>query len=156
MRKTTIIILLISLISLFAQQDIEVESIGSRDASKKVLVAGEFSQFRYDIIKKVAEKFSDVYFETSTFKEAKEKSLDNYEAVIVVGQLKGWMIMNSKEKRLLRKAGKDKGILFITAGDPDYEWTDKKTGVEMITGASEDANTDEFVKSISDQLDEKL
>lgn len=134
----------------------DTKDLGPADAEIRVLVAGNFSEFRYDVIRQVAGNFPDVFFKTTSFRDARGKTLDNYNAVIVVDQLEAWMIMNRKAKRLLRRAGHEKGVLFITADDKKWEWTDKKTGVESITAASDKANEPKLVGQISEELGKRI
>ncbi len=128
-------------------------SLGDKGTDKKILVAGEMSDFRYDVIKKVAGHFPDYLFEVTDFGGAKDRDLETYHAVIVVDQVEAWMLFNGGAKRLMDRAEPHKVIPFITAGDPDWGWTDKSTGIEAVTGPSEEPRKDGIVEELKMRLD---
>ena len=58
-----------------------------------------------------------------------------YSALVVMDQVKAWMIFNGGFKDIVKKADPDKTVYLLTTGDADWTW--KRTGIRLVTSATE-------------------
>ena len=67
--------------------------------------------------------------------KAKELSNQSHRLLIVMDQLKAWLVMNGQTKALQKNTEADNVIFFMTAGDKKWQW--KNQDIHHIASASE-------------------
>jgi len=155
MRKILIFSLVILVLLFGCKKGLEQKNIG--ESSNKILIAGVKSDFKEKVMKQLFDKFSDDYsFEIRPLKVLRSINYSDYSKILVIDSCEAWMKFNPTVSNHLSKLSEDdkkKLILFITAGDP--EWQFSSNGVDAITSASEDDKLDNVVKQISERIEEK-
>ncbi len=132
---------------------IPAEVYENPDADCKIMVTGVSSEFKDAVLNDIVDKYSETcQIEIVEFSKAHKIDLDNYDAIILMDEVEGWMILNRRARRLIGKIEpQDKLILFLTAGDEEYEY--EKDGIDAITSASVLNNTGEIAEEIIAKLD---
>lgn len=79
------------------------------------------------------------------------KSAD-YKSVIVMDQLKAWMMGNGKLKKFSKFMDPKHTVYFVTSGDKNWKW--KKEGIRTVTSASKSAKVSEVMKELRLKIEE--
>ena len=123
------------------------------NAKFKLIIAGDSSEYkdaiREDLISRYKEK-ADI--EVMNIEYLDTISEDSYDVILIMDTCMAWGAFNPTVNRYLENAGnKDKIVLFMTAGDPELEYSHE--GVDAISSASIIENKDEIVASLSERID---
>jgi hypothetical protein len=120
---------------------------GNSDAQKKVLVAGESSAFKEEVVAKLIGTLgtTDWYFRVVGLDRLEGQETGQYGAVLLVTAFKAGRI----DERVRRFLGKDpmnaKVIVFFTRGteDPMPEWSKPDIKVDAVSSASRNDRVEE-------------
>jgi hypothetical protein len=92
--------------------------------------------FKNALIDSLRAQFQPKYLvKKVVIKKADELSKQNYLLLIVMDQLKAWLMMNKQTKAIQKSAEAKDVIYFMTAGDAKWQW--KTKDVHHIASASE-------------------
>ncbi len=120
---------------------------GNSDAQKKVLIAGESSAFKEEVVAKLIGTLgtTDWYFRVVGLDRLEGQETGQYGAVLLVTAFKAGRI----DARVSRFLGKDpmnaKVIVFFTRGteDPMPEWSKPDIKVDAVSSASRNDRVEE-------------
>ena len=123
------------------------------EAETKILVAGISSDYRDAIKDRLIERYKTrSNIEVVGLNQLKEIQCDDYDAVLVMDQCKGWSLYNLALKSFLEKSAHcDNIVVFITAGDPDWEY--HYNGLDAVTSASYIGYEDRVYKELASRID---
>jgi hypothetical protein len=147
------VILLTILITLFATTIVSATpQLQKTDKRAKILIVlldGKPSWFKQSIIDSLK-----VTYKTSVIEAKKPGGIkaDDYKAVVVMDQLKAWMLGNGKLKKFSKFMDPKHTVYFVTSGDPKWQW--KKPGIKAVTSASKSAKVEEVVKKLRLKIEE--
>lgn len=152
--KNALLIVIIALAAFISCKDtIPADVYENPDADCKIMITGVSSEFKNAVLEDIVEKYSETcQIEIVEFSKAHKIDPDDYAAIILMDEVEGWMILNRRARRLIRKVEpREKLIPFLTAGDEEYEY--EKNGIDAITSASEMDKVEESVATISERID---
>lgn len=115
-----------------------------------VLLDGKPSWFKQSIIDSLKTTYQVDVIEG---KKPGDIKANDYKAVVVMDQLKAWMMGNGKLKKFTKFLDPKHTVYFITSGDPKWQW--KKNQVNAITSASKKANVPELLEKLRGQIDSR-
>jgi hypothetical protein len=126
------------------------------DASHKILITGSTSEFKEVVVAGIVERYRDAcHIEILSSSRVKRANFGNYNAIIIMDECQAWMAFNIRTMELIRKIkDKDRIILFITAGDPDWQFSTQ--GIDAITSASEKGKEEQVIEKISARIDDLI
>ncbi len=132
-------ILVVFLFSSCTKKIIET-SIGSDKTMNKILIAADVSEFKNKILKRILETFQAKYnIDIVNIYKLNKMSIDEYSAVLIMDTCMAWTGFNLSLKSFIeKKENRDKAVLFITAGDPDWKYSYLE--LDAVTSASEIEN----------------
>ncbi len=144
MKRIILITLIVALFTtsfLFAQT--QQQKMDKRVKILIVLLDGKPSWFKQSIIDSLK-----IYYRVDTIeaKTPQEVRAFEYKAVIIMDQLKAWMMGNGKLKSFTKVMDPKHTVYFVTSGDKKWKW--KKQGITAITSASTPAKIPEIVKNL--------
>ncbi len=122
-------------------------------APKKVLVAARQSEFKSDLVEALVKSYrSRAEMMVVDIKKLGDFDAANFDALVVLGERKGWLMFSGRERRFLRHLKeKNKLVMVMTAADPDWKW-DRKD-VDVVTGASKTDKLEPLLTEITKRLD---
>lgn len=126
------------------------------DASHKILITGTTSEFKDAVVAGIVERYIQAcHIEILPFSRVNKTNLGNYSAIVIMDECQAWMAFNTRTMELIRKTkDKDRIILFITAGDPDWQFSTQ--GIDAITSASEKGKEEQVIEKISARIDDLI
>lgn len=135
----SLFVLVIFLFSSCTKKIIET-SIGSDKTMDKILIAADASEFKSEILKRILETFQAKYnIDIVNIDKLNKMSIDEYSAVLIMDTCMAWTGFNPSLKSFIEKQeNRDKAVLFITAGDPDWKYSYLE--LDAVTSASEIEN----------------
>lgn len=127
-------------------------------ATPCILVAiqeGSDSPFKQGLIAKLKDDYSPDYrILTKEVKNFKDLEGENYTALIVMDQLKAWLLFNGGLKDIAKRADNSKTVYFISVGDAKWKW--KRSDLKHVSSATDKANPDKAYAQIKALLDPVL
>ena len=160
--KTPVPILLLFVFTLSASNFLACRS-GMRqnvfenpDASHQILITGTTSEFKDIVVAGIVERYRQAcHIEILPSSRVKRANFNNYSAIVIMDECRAWMAFNTRTMELIRKIkDKDRIILFITAGDPDWQFSTQ--GIDAITSASEKGKEGQVIEKISVRIDDLI
>ncbi len=123
------------------------------EAGHRILITGATSEFKRRVVEGIVGRYrEDCQIEMLPLSRLKGINYDDYSAIIIMDQCQAWMAFNVSTLGLVRKIkNREKVILFITAGDPDWRYSYE--GIDAITSASEEGKEAEVIERISARID---
>ena len=123
------------------------------EAGHKILITGATSEFKKRVVEGIVGRYKeDCQIEIMPPSRLEDMDYDDYSAIIIMDQCQAWMAFNVSTLGLVRKIkGREKVILFITAGNPDWRYSYE--GIDAITSASEEGKETEVIERISARID---
>ncbi|HNZ08067.1 MAG TPA: hypothetical protein PKI63_09765 [Candidatus Cloacimonadota bacterium] len=131
------------------------EALNTDPSHPCILVAiqkGADSPFKQGLITRLKQDYSPEYqVLTKEVKSFKDLEKEQYSALIVMDQLKAWLLMNGGLKNIAKHADKSKTVYFISAGDAKWKW--KRTDLKHVSSATQKLNPDQTYTRIKAWLD---
>lgn len=114
--------------------------IETQGLSGRILIAGDSSEFKDAVRNRVIKEFqADYGIDVINIDRLSKTNSAGYSVVLIMDTCMAWSGFNPSLKSFIDKAeNMDKTVLFMTAGDPD--WNYSYLGVDAITAASEIEN----------------
>lgn len=140
MRYTTIILLSLALIVLVSCASKSKQPILKSDENSNVILVailkGSDSGFKNVMIDSLKTHVEPQYaVRKMLVGKADELQGQSYRLLIVMDQLKAWLVMNGQMKKIRKYSDKNSAIFFMTAGDEKWQWKNKD--IHHIASASE-------------------
>lgn len=141
MQKITII----SLVGLFfvvgCVQDMALIEKGNVNAARKILIAGQSSEFKQDVIIKVMETLGtkEYYFKIIGLNQLDKEETEQYGVILLVNTYMAGHIDGRVTRILQDDPTNPKIIVFYTIGDennPPPDWAKPDIKVDAVTSAS--------------------
>lgn len=136
-------------------QEMKVEHSDGKCNIIIAAVRGRTSEFKEAIIHGLVERYKDTCtIEVMDVSKAEQLMAKSYNVLVLVDRC-GWgMRFNAEVKEMVDELDKENIVLFVTAGDPDFEYS--YAGIDAITSASEKEREQEVIREISAKIDELL
>lgn len=149
-----ILLLLLSACSAPRNQEV----LNSDPAAPIILVAvqkGADSPFKQSLIARLKQDFSPGYqVLTKEVKSFKDIENEQYTALLVMDQLKAWLLFNGGLKNIAKHADSSKTVYFISAGDAKWRW--KRGDLKHVSSATNKVNPDQAYAEIKALLEPLL
>lgn len=136
---------------MFSQDSLSIDINEQETAEKeiKLLIAKRESEFKNAVAEKVKREIekANVTVELIGINLLKKKSIDDFDAVIIINEVRAWHL-NRHTKSFLRKLNdtqREKVIMVSTAAT---DWKTKRKGIDAVTVASEMSNVNSVAKDI--------
>ena len=146
-------LLLLMLVACSAPRSKEV--LNSDPAAPIILVAlqkGADSPFKQSLIAKLKEDYApDYQVLTKEVKSFQDIQKEQYTALIVMDQLKAWLIFNGGLKNIAKHADNAKTVYFVSAGDAKWKW--KRSDLKHVSSATKKVNPEKAYTEIKALLD---
>ena len=144
-------ILVIFLLSSCSRKLVET-SVESGKIANKILIAADASEFKDIILKRIIETFQSEYnIDIVNIDKLNKKNIDNYSVVLIMDTCMAWTGFNPSLKAFIeKKDNRDKTVLFITAGDPDWKYSYLE--IDAVTSASEIENEEIVYNELVERL----
>lgn len=128
--------------------------LSHEDSSFSMIIASDSSEFKDSIRERVIEKYrNEASFEIVNIKKLNKIDPMDYDVVLIMDTCLAWSGFNPSLNAFLEdNDSKDNIVLFMTAGDPDWEYSYQ--GVDAITSASVVENEDVKFIEIGRQIDQ--
>jgi hypothetical protein len=119
----------------------------------RILITGTTSEFKEAVVAGLVERYRETcQIEMRPATRIDEDEFNDYDAIVLMDECHAWMAFNTRTLGLVRRiAEKERIILFITAGDPD--WTFSTQGIDAVTSASKMARRGEVIEEIAARID---
>ena len=136
---------------IYSQDSLTIEN-GEQVVSEKeikLLIAKRESEFKCAVAEKVKQEIekANVTVELVNIKQLKKKSIDEFDAVVILNEVRAWHL-NRHTKSFLRKlddSQREKVIMVSTAAT---DWKTKQKNIDAVTVASEVSNVKPVAKDI--------
>ena len=145
------LICLVFICAVFSQDSLIIDTNEQETAEKeiKLLIAKRESEFKNAVAEKVKREIekANVTVELIGINLLKKKSIDDFDAVIIINEVRAWHL-NRHTKSFLRKLNdtqREKVIMVSTAAT---DWKTKRKGIDAVTVASEMSNVNSVAKDI--------
>ena len=134
-------------------RNIKEITINNLNASHKIVIASNGSDFRDGIRDKVIKKYSEnCYIEVINLDKLKTVDYERYDAILVMDAIIAWGGFNPEMKNYIDSLNdKKKVVLFLSAGDEELKYS--YNGVDAISSASVIEEEDKVVKEITGKID---
>jgi len=134
-------------------RNIKETTINNLNASHKIVIASNGSDFRDSIRERIIKKYSDnCYIEVINLDKLQTVEYDRYDAILVMDAIIAWGGFNPEMRNYIDSLNdKKKVVLFLSAGDEELKYSYK--GVDAISSASVVEEEDKVVKEIIGKID---
>lgn len=157
--QKTIIICLIGLIFIIScVQDMGLLEEGNRDASRKVLIAGQSSEFKEDVVNKVVKTLGteEYYFKIIGLAELEKEKTKEYGAILLVTMIMARQIDGRVMQFIQNDPDNPKIIVFYTIGDQDYPPPQPDIKVDAVSSASLSNRVNEVAEELAALIEERF
>jgi len=129
---------------------------GAHDAPRHFFFACDSSPFKDQVRKELIGKYmATTQIEVAPVGHLRNIDPDDYDLVLVIDSCLAWTGFNPSLNRFLEQnSAKDNIVVFMTAGDPDWQFPDSE--VDAVTSASNVENVDAIVDQIAMKIDAKV
>jgi hypothetical protein len=150
------IALLITCAFISCKSGVKQQVYDNPDAGCRILITGATSEFKDAVLSDLVDRYRDTcQVEIKPVGTLGKKDFLGYAAIVIMDECQAWMAFNTTTMGLINKIeDKEKIILFITAGDPD--WTFSTQGIDAVTSASEMAKKEEVAGRIASRIDQMI
>ena len=127
-----------------------------KGAGFTMIIASDSSEFKDSIRNRIIEQYQDEgNIDVVNIKRLKQINPIDYDVVLIIDTTLAWSGFNPSLNTFLENNEiKDNVVVFMTAADPDWEYSYQ--GVDAITSASVVENEDVKFEEISQQIDQIL
>ena len=136
---------------IFSQDSLTVDNSerGVSEKELKLLIANRESEFKNAVAKKVKQEIekAEVTVELINIKLIKKKSIDEFDAVIIINEVRAWHL-NRHTKSFLRKLNDSQREKVIMVSTAATDWKAKQKDIDAVTVASEVGNVNSVAKDI--------
>ncbi len=137
---------------------LDFKKVNNRESGKTLIISaivGKGTPYKQEIANKLVEKLKDRFtIEVMNLRSASDLERKEYDAIVIMDSCEAWMFFNSRIKRIMKALPAEKQIIVVTAEDQEFEWT--YNGLDAITGASTDDDSDKIAERILAQIDKKF
>ena len=151
-RLLTIVVLAL-LFTASCTQNVKEMKLANENAKFKLIIAGDSSEYKDAIREDIISRYKETAgIEVMNIEYLDTISEESYDVILIMDTCMAWGAFNPTVNRYLEKAtNKDNIVLFMTAGDPELEYSHE--GVDAISSASVIETKDEIVASLSERID---
>lgn len=152
-RMVAVIVAMILLFTASCTRNVKEMKLVNENAKFDLVIAGDSSEYK----DKIREELISKYKESATIaviniEDLETISGDSYDVILIMDTCMAWGAFNPSVNNYLDKATKkDNIVLFMTAGDPELEYSYQD--VDAITSASVIGNKDEVTSALSGKID---
>jgi hypothetical protein len=156
--QSRVIFLIVSIFLLICAcgRSVQELKIDNTDAKCQLVIAViRTRDFKDSVINGIVEKYRDTCaIEVMNVSNVEQITQKEFDVVLLVDECRAGMRFNKKLEEIVDELDKKKVVLFVTAGDPDWEYTYKD--IDAVTSASEEDKTQEVIQEIAKKIDEVL
>ena len=130
--------------------------VGSADASSKILIATQGSEYKDLMVDTLTARLKgeDVYISVIDISGLKEIDQKDWDAEIIIHTTEGWKLPDPVKEYLDRIENAEEIILLITSGDGG--WKPEECKVDVLTSASQVSDIQEKANSIEKKVNSLL
>lgn len=158
-----IAVLVVLVIALFAvfwlinkQGVVEAYDIGDSESSRKLLIAGQGSNFKNALVESVTTHLAEepIYVSVIDVTGLENVKEDDWDAIILIHTTENWKLQPDVKTYLDRAQSLDKVIVVTTSGSG--EWKSEEYEVDVMTSASKSEELPMLTNDIVRKLQEML
>ena len=135
-------------VNTYSMDEVKTYEIGDTSSPSKVLVATQGSAFKEHIVNGFTDKFNKVYFKITDVDELSKNHKNNWDAIVILHTWEYGKPPKSVERFMQNNPSPNKCIVFTTSG----KGTEKITGIDAISGASDMAKASLQIEEITRRL----
>ncbi len=146
-------VILLSIIA-SCTRNIKETRIINENAKYNFAFASDSSEFKDNIRQKLISKYSpQANINLINIDKLKDIKIKDYDAIVIMDTCMGWGNRNVSLNSFLNRIDENKNVvLFITAGDSDWKYSNK--GIDAITSASKIGDEELIYSKISNKIDQ--
>jgi hypothetical protein len=133
---------------------------GKADSPCKVLIAGEDSEFKRNVVTRVIEILGteECFFRVIGLNQIQEQETEQYDAIILITAYRAGRLDRRVTRYLSKDPQKAKTILFYTgeSDDPMPEKNKPNIQVDAVSSASKDSRVDERAAQLVSLLEQRF
>ncbi len=149
--KLLVIGLLLQTQGIFSQDSLTIDNNEQDvpDREIKLLIAKRESEFKNAVAEKVKLEIekANVTVELINIKLLKKKSIDDFDAVVIINEVRAWHL-NRHTKSFLGKLDSTQREKVIMVSTAATDWKTKEKDIDAVTVASETSNVNSVAKDI--------
>lgn len=152
-RMFAVIVAMTLLFAASCTRNVKEMKLVNENAKFNLIIAGDSSEYKDAIREELISKYTETAgIEVMDIEYLDTISEESYDVILIMDTCMAWGAFNPTVNRYLENAGnKDNIVLFMTAGDPELEYSHE--GVDAITSASVIEDKDEVITSLSEKID---
>jgi flavodoxin len=136
-------------------QEKKMENPGAKFRLLIAVIEGRASEFKEAVIQQMIEKYKDTCaIDVLNVSQTEQITQKQYDVVLLIDRCKWGMKFNSTFKKLAAELDQKKLVVFITAGDADWKYSDN--GIDAVTSASKNGKEQDVVQEIAKKIDAVL
>jgi hypothetical protein len=157
--RTIIIPLMLSIIVASCGKNIREYSAGNKEASLRILIAANISEFKNQILEGLVKHYTDsCSIRVINLTNIKNVKSTDYDAIVLIDRALAWTLFNVSIRKFVDTLEpvreKEKIVIFLTAGDT--KWKLQLNGVDGITAASKMDGTGDALEKLIAKIDSVL
>jgi len=151
-----IIIIPIALFSLVLSctRNIKENKIITENAKYNFIFVSDSSEFKDNIRQKLVGKYrTQANINEVNIDKLKDLKIKDYDVIVILDTCMGWGNLNDSMNSFLNRIESNKNVvLFLTAGDSDWKYSNK--GIDAITSASKSGDEEIIYSKIANKIDQ--
>jgi hypothetical protein len=151
-----IIIIPIALFSmvLSCTRNIKENKIITENAKYNFIFVSDSSEFKDNIRQKLVGKYrTQANINEVNIDKLKDLKIKDYDVIVILDTCMGWGNLNDSMNSFLNRIESNKNVvLFLTAGDSDWKYSNK--GIDAITSASKSGDEEIIYSKIANKIDQ--
>ncbi|MDA3896515.1 MAG: hypothetical protein PF482_10245 [Desulfobacteraceae bacterium] len=147
------IIILVLMLTLSCAKHIPEQHFAAENAEFDLLIGGVTSEFKDVIVSRLVDRYKDQgNIDLVDYDKINQVQCEDYDVILVMDDSEAWTLWNFSLKSFLKRTENCNNIvLFITAGDPDWEY--QYNDLDAITSASVVENEDKVFNELTAKID---
>ena len=158
MRKPILLCLIGLFFIISCVPDMGLLEEGNRDASRKVLIAGQSSEFKEDVVNKVIKTLGkeEYYFKVIGLSELEKEKTKEYGAILLVTMIMARQIDGRVNQFVQNDPDNPKVIVFYTIGAEDHPPPKPDIKVDAVSSASLSSRINEVAEELAALIEERF
>jgi hypothetical protein len=149
-------IIIVAMTLLFASsctRNVKEMKLANENAKFKLIIAGDSSEYKDAIREDIISRYKKTAgIEVMNIEYLDTISEESYDVILIMDTCMAWGAFNPTVNRYLENAAnKDNIVLFMTAGDPELEYSHE--GVDAISSASVVENKEDVTAKLFEKID---
>lgn len=153
--RNLFLVILIGFTGLSCSKKLIETNLLFKQSAGNMLIAGDASEFKDQVREGLIELYKDEYnIDVVNIDKLKSVESQNYDLIVIMDTTMAWGGFNPSSKGFLDSAeNRGKTVLFMTASDPDWEYSYKD--IDAVTSASYVENVETALAALRKEIEHK-